>query len=652
MGADVDTGGGARRPRGRPRTARLRVALGRRVEVIGDLLLPAEPTDSSRAACRDIARRLEEWQGPGIVILCGRLVAPGCPDDPAGVVGRHADLTDALATFAARADSQVIVVMAPSERDPALVRGPGAARRDGARRRSTSPARPAPARARCSCAPARCGPTPTRRWTPSPPTTGPGWPAWSAWTTRAWRAASSPRACCTGGCAATSGRRRSRWPPSRCCCGSSSWSTASAGCSARPASRPRSSGPTTPPGPPASSSPWSSPSRCSPSSPSWSPSPRAASGGRSAARASRPRGPAAPSGARPIAHAQLEIDGEDALDATRAAVEAGASGVIVGGALVPELTHLDAGFFACPGATSEVVHEHRGRLGLPPTFLHHRQESTLEIETGAELHVRLLLAEADLPAGHHGRAAGDRRRRGQGPLQGGRGPRRAGRRLAERGVVAAGARGGGGPHPGASHPPHRRGLPVRRRRHRPALLRHDAAARAPAPDRAVPARRRRPGRRGADRHRRHRHDHALPRHPQGPAPLVAGRRGAARRVARPAPRPRRRRRHARRLRRRPHAARSSSASASGPRPSRPPSSPPSSSSPSAAWWRRSAASSRWRWPAVCTTTRSPAGPTCCSARPNGSSACSGSPSRPPSTATPPSACWPSASASSSWRCTC
>ncbi len=104
-----------------------------------------------------------------------------------------------------------------------------------------------------------------------------------------------------------------------------------------------------------------------------------------------------PSGTRPIAHELLEVDGHGALDATRVAVEAGASGVIVGGALVAELTHLDTGFFACPGATSEVVHEHRGRLGLPPTFLHHRQESTLEIETGAELHVRLLLAEADLP---------------------------------------------------------------------------------------------------------------------------------------------------------------------------------------------------------------------------------------------------------------
>ena len=58
---------------------RIEVALGRRVEVLGDLLLPPEPTDSSRAACRDIARRLEEWQGPGIVILCGRLAGRPWP---------------------------------------------------------------------------------------------------------------------------------------------------------------------------------------------------------------------------------------------------------------------------------------------------------------------------------------------------------------------------------------------------------------------------------------------------------------------------------------------------------------------------------------------------------------------------------------------
>src|ERR1700729_4163751 len=111
MGAVVDTGV-LGSPASDTRTEHiLHVALGRRVEVIGDLLLPPEPTDSSRAACRDIARRLEEWQGPGIVIVSGRLVALECHDDPAGVLAKHADLTGALGTFAARADSQVIVVM-------------------------------------------------------------------------------------------------------------------------------------------------------------------------------------------------------------------------------------------------------------------------------------------------------------------------------------------------------------------------------------------------------------------------------------------------------------------------------------------------------------------------------------------------------------
>src|SRR5271167_583728 len=114
MGADADTGveGAPATTAGVERT--VHVALGRRVEVIGDLLLPPEPTDSSRAACRDIARRLEEWQGPGIVVLCGRLVAPGCPASagPADVLGAHPELTAALGAFAGRADSRVIAVMA------------------------------------------------------------------------------------------------------------------------------------------------------------------------------------------------------------------------------------------------------------------------------------------------------------------------------------------------------------------------------------------------------------------------------------------------------------------------------------------------------------------------------------------------------------
>jgi lysylphosphatidylglycerol synthetase-like protein (DUF2156 family) len=85
------------------------------------------------------------------------------------------------------------------------------------------------------------------------------------------------------------------------------------------------------------------------------------------------------------------------LDVTRHAIARGATGMIAGGALVAELTHLDTGFFASPGATSEIVREHRGRFGLPPTYLHHRQASMIEVETGADLHIRLMHAEVDLP---------------------------------------------------------------------------------------------------------------------------------------------------------------------------------------------------------------------------------------------------------------
>ena len=118
MGSDAETEAGDSEAFTAGVDRSLAVGLGRRVEIIGDLLLPPEPSDSSRAACRDIAQRLDEWQGPGIVMVCGRLVAPGCGDNPAGVVAQHAVLTDALASFAARADSQVIVVMAPSASAP------------------------------------------------------------------------------------------------------------------------------------------------------------------------------------------------------------------------------------------------------------------------------------------------------------------------------------------------------------------------------------------------------------------------------------------------------------------------------------------------------------------------------------------------------
>lgn len=85
-------------------------------------------------------------------------------------------------------------------------------------------------------------------------------------------------------------------------------------------------------------------------------------------------------------------------EAARRAVADGATGLILGGSLQAELVELEPGFLARPGGCTEVVREHPGVVGLPPTFLEHRQVSWLEIETGAELHVRLVLGDAVLPA--------------------------------------------------------------------------------------------------------------------------------------------------------------------------------------------------------------------------------------------------------------
>jgi lysylphosphatidylglycerol synthetase-like protein (DUF2156 family) len=396
MGADADTGVlGA--PAAAPGTDRtLHVALGRRVEIVGDLLLPPAPSDSSRAACRDIARRLEEWQGPGVVILCGRLVAPGCHIDPSGVVAKHPDLIDALGSFAARADSQVIVIMVPAERDPALVQA--LERRGVAVRDAVDLACETGAGTRTVLV--RAGSLRPDRHPPIDPAPTDDRP-WLAGMERL----DDPQLARRFVTSRVLYRRLRRylWAPPLALAVIAlllRFEVVVDGLG-RVFRTPRQQTALQR----AYNATW--PSR-------FIVTAIIAVGllavlavvvaitSRGIWRALGGEGLPAPwaggaSGSRPIAHDQLELDGEDALDVTRAAVEAGASGVVVGGALVPELTHLDVGFFACPGATSEVVHEHRGRLGLPPTFLHHRQESTLEIETGAELHVRLLLAEADLP---------------------------------------------------------------------------------------------------------------------------------------------------------------------------------------------------------------------------------------------------------------
>ena len=102
-----------------------------------------------------------------------------------------------------------------------------------------------------------------------------------------------------------------------------------------------------------------------------------------------------------VSGATLGERGLESNDAARAEarglVTSGGAGLVTGHTMQSELTHLGRGFYANAGASSEVVEECPARLGLPPVFLHHRQVSWVELEAGADLHVRLLQAHLDLP---------------------------------------------------------------------------------------------------------------------------------------------------------------------------------------------------------------------------------------------------------------
>ena len=396
MNGDVDTAAASTGAQRTGEPCRIDVALGRRVEVIGDLLLPPEPSASSSAVCRDISRRLEDWQGPGILIVCGRLVAEGCPEGSAlQALDNHPGLTGALGAFAARPDSSVLVVMAARTRDRDLVSALtrcGVQVVDGVDLHCETGSGPRTVLVRAGSMRPEANPidVPPREDRP-----------WLAGIERLDDPLESRRFVTSR--LLYRRLRRYLWAPPLVLAAIAlllriDWIVSGLGHLFR--------------------SPRQQNALQRAYNATWFSrflvtvviavallailAVVVAITSRGIWRALGGEGLPAPwagerSGAGPIAHAQLQIDGGDALDMTRLAVENGAAGVIAGGAVAAELTHLDMGFFACPGATSEVVHEHRGRLGLPPTFLHHRQESTIEIETGAELHVRLILATADLP---------------------------------------------------------------------------------------------------------------------------------------------------------------------------------------------------------------------------------------------------------------
>jgi lysylphosphatidylglycerol synthetase-like protein (DUF2156 family) len=377
------------------------VALGRRVMVLGDLLLPSQPSPSSLATCRDIAQKLTDWQGPGIVILCGQLVAAGCGDDPgpAAALRAHEELTAAFTAFAGRPDSSVVVVGGTRPEAALLadeLASMGVSLEDAVDLHCSTGTGARTVEIRSG--------TPHLDTNP-PSDAAPG-------EDRPWLAGmerlDDPRLARRFVTSRLLYRRLRRylWAPPLILAGVAlllrlEFVIDGLGHVFRSPRQQRALQH-------AYAASWFSrlvvtlaigvallvvlalvvavtsrgiwralggeglPSL-------WSPS-----GSRNA-------------GARSTAHSLLTVDGVDVLDVTRSAISGGAAGLIVGGALGPELTHLDSGFFACPGATSEIVHEHRGRFGLPPTFLHHRQDSSIELETGADLHIRLMCAEVDLP---------------------------------------------------------------------------------------------------------------------------------------------------------------------------------------------------------------------------------------------------------------
>ena len=78
-------------------------------------------------------------------------------------------------------------------------------------------------------------------------------------------------------------------------------------------------------------------------------------------------------------------------------IEAGGAGLISGATHVPELVTLGDGFYANCGSGGCGQRRHPGRFGLPAVFLPERTLSWVELEAGADLHVRLLYSNVELP---------------------------------------------------------------------------------------------------------------------------------------------------------------------------------------------------------------------------------------------------------------
>lgn len=103
-----------------------------------------------------------------------------------------------------------------------------------------------------------------------------------------------------------------------------------------------------------------------------------------------------------VAHAALDPQ-RGRNDAVRhdalSRIQEGYAGMITGHTHKAELTPLGDGFYANSGCCAEIVEESKARLGPLPVFRAVRQTSWIELEAGAELHVRLIRGRQPMPAG-------------------------------------------------------------------------------------------------------------------------------------------------------------------------------------------------------------------------------------------------------------
>ncbi len=110
-----------------PTATAVSVPQGARALVVSDLILPVHMTDASASSSAALATELETWQGPGVFVVAGNLVDPSSTSDVARLaklaLDAHDRLRDAIIAFCAAPGRHGFVL--PGWRDRELADLPG-----------------------------------------------------------------------------------------------------------------------------------------------------------------------------------------------------------------------------------------------------------------------------------------------------------------------------------------------------------------------------------------------------------------------------------------------------------------------------------------------------------------------------------------------